>query len=630
MGNSLWRLETSLNYLGRRVTELGRNEDIEVLVTDWGSETPLSEVVHLGDEARRLTSFIHVPGDIALSLQKDSHFPEVLALNAAVRRASGKFIGRIDQDTLVGKKFLQTFFNWVEVEQAPDFELNHALLFANRREIPLRFTSTSPSIDNIERFVLSCGSLLPFRKSDDRPFWSYEVGIWLLHRDLWNESRGYNEELIYFNWMETEMLRRLNLKYPIVNLGELVDFDFYHLGHYSRFAPPKNSGQKRKRNPVVDFSKPAGSLEVNLENWGLNDFSLVKSQAKSNGHVHANGARNYPLWLLSSTGKESLDRAKYSLRASARAGRSLLKSSSAEARLARRVKRSKEIRAATKSTYTDNPNVSLVLLSFNHRQNVVKIVERLRGTVAQELIVCEDGSVDGAREEWLRLLDRPNEFVICSNDLHEIRVHNRAISMASAEIVCILQDDDIPPLDGEWVNEALKLFAEYPKLAILGGHHGYALDLDPKLTKPKARWVYGYKDDRDWRHVQEIPTVDPVTKTPFMFVEGASVGPVFHRRQAFLELGGFDLSYGKPGEPGTMAEHSICLKAWTQGWQVAIYGPPKFEKYVGGQGTKLFSSDSRRKNEADNTVRIRETYAGQINRIEELIEMENLKLSRTT
>lgn len=295
------------------------------------------------------------------------------------------------------------------------------------------------------------------------------------------------------------------------------------------------------------------------------------------------------------------------------------------ARLARRVRAAKQARAGSLDRYTDRPNVSIILLSFNHRANVTSIIERLRRTQVEELIVCEDGSVDGTRAEWIKHLTRPNDFMICSNDIHEIRAHNRAISMAAGEIVCLLQDDDIPPEDGGWVQLALRLFAEYPRLAILGGHHGYALDLRPELQKPKARWVYGYKDSI-WKHVRDIPFVDTKSGIPFMFVEGVSVGPVFHRRNVFWELGGFDLSYAKPGEPGTLAEHSICLKAWLRGWQVGLFGPPRFEKYVGGRGTKLFSSEERRRNEAENLVRIREAYGDQIGVVESAVEALNLSL----
>ena len=110
MGNSRWRLETTLNYIARRLEAIGRSSDVEVLVTDWGSDVPLRDEVSLVPAARDLVSFVTVPRPLARRLQRDSPFPEVLALNAAVRRARGAYVGRIDQDTLVGERFLRWFF----------------------------------------------------------------------------------------------------------------------------------------------------------------------------------------------------------------------------------------------------------------------------------------------------------------------------------------------------------------------------------------------------------------------------------------------------------------------------------------------------------------------------------------
>ena len=109
-GNSLWRLQTALNYAGLQVHVLGREEDVEIIVSDWGSEIPLRDVIALTPEAARVVRFLTIPPEIARIEQQDSPFPEVLALNAAARRATGEYIGRIDQDTLVSRRFFETFF----------------------------------------------------------------------------------------------------------------------------------------------------------------------------------------------------------------------------------------------------------------------------------------------------------------------------------------------------------------------------------------------------------------------------------------------------------------------------------------------------------------------------------------
>jgi len=90
--------------------ELNREEDVEVIVVDWGTEIPLHTVMRLCPAAAAMVSFVVVPPTLAQELQQDSPFSEVLALYAAVRRANGQYIGRVDQDTLVGKRFLKIFF----------------------------------------------------------------------------------------------------------------------------------------------------------------------------------------------------------------------------------------------------------------------------------------------------------------------------------------------------------------------------------------------------------------------------------------------------------------------------------------------------------------------------------------
>ena len=134
MGNSRWRLETALNYVADQVEALGRAEDVEVLVADWGSEIPLREVLRLTPAAAGIVSFILIPPEIARPLQKDSPFPEVLALNAAARRARGTYIGQIDQDTLVGKRFLEVFFELYDGKRELSIPLDRALCLKSSRD----------------------------------------------------------------------------------------------------------------------------------------------------------------------------------------------------------------------------------------------------------------------------------------------------------------------------------------------------------------------------------------------------------------------------------------------------------------------------------------------------------------
>jgi hypothetical protein len=312
-GNSRWRLETALNYVGQSVAQLGREDDVEVIVVDWGSQNPLCDILKLTQEAAKIVSFMYVPPEIAKAEQKDSPFPEVLALNAAARRAKGEYIGRIDQDTLVGKQFLETIF-WMYEKPRLLVPLEKALFLSNRRRITVRFTSRSPSLWTVDRFVRWFKRFLPLM--DPLPphlFYQSYVGIWLLHRDLWYECGGYDERFIYMDWQEVDMILRLTPKYTLINLGELTDHDLYHLDHakhrpwsfgrYRKTVPTLQNwsvSRNRRTNPVRNLENRPDVFYPNDEDWGLMEyrFELLPPRPAQPGREA--GSRDLPpiRWLV--------------------------------------------------------------------------------------------------------------------------------------------------------------------------------------------------------------------------------------------------------------------------------------------------------------------------------------------
>ena len=304
--------------------------------------------------------------------------------------------------------------------------------------------------------------------------------------------------------------------------------------------------------------------------------------------------------------------------------RNLLRPLTKKGQLVRKVKARKAARAAMPYTYNETPKVSLIIQSFNHRGNIEKIVERLRLTALDELIVCEDGSVDGSEKAWREQLNRPNDFVILSNDLHEIRTYNRAISLAHGEIVGVLQDDDIPPLNPAWVADVVTLFANHPDLAILGCWNGWAYNYDSAeadFDKIVLSHVgVGLNFDQP---VNPVPRRDPTSGLPFAFVESVGIGPMFFRRKDFLELGSFDLQLSGPGEPGIWLDYDLCLKAWLSGRQVGVYESDAFERNIGGQGTTMFTGTKRWDNFDTNRKLMQRLHAGHIGEVRRKIDALN-------
>ena len=269
----------------------------------------------------------------------------------------------------------------------------------------------------------------------------------------------------------------------------------------------------------------------------------------------------------------------------------------------RSVKASKALRRSSSRKYCDLSRVALIVHSFNRVANVNHLAERLTGLGSHELIVCEDGSIDGSHERWLSQLHRPNDFLIHSNDLHEIRILDRAIRFASAEIVCLVQDDDVIPSGTGWLEHALAQFRTHRKLSIIGGFMGFrSFHPDPARAQPV--WGPG----------------------PFAFMHHVNIGPYFIRKAAYETLGGWDHSFSAAGEPGICFENELCLRAWVNEYQVGysfvpFKGPPGHYSLDGG--TMLFSAAERRNNQLRNQEKIYTMYSAHAERIDCLVAEAN-------
>jgi glycosyltransferase involved in cell wall biosynthesis len=271
-----------------------------------------------------------------------------------------------------------------------------------------------------------------------------------------------------------------------------------------------------------------------------------------------------------------------------------------------RVEAYKRRRRSSAGAYHDRPELALIVHSFNRKANIDQLADGIRRLGDHELIVCEDGSLDGSHEQWMSLLDRPNDFLIHSNDLHEIRVLDRAIGFTRARIVCLVQDDDLIPRETDWLSAALERFAEHPKLAILGGFQAYQ-SFHPDLDR--ARRIWG--------------------GTRFRFVQHVNIGPYFIRTQAYERLGGWDHSFSEVGEPGIGFDNELCLRAWMNGYQVGYSFVPfkgPAGHYAANGGTALFSGEARGRNAVRNAASVYATYEPYTERIDRLIEAANTHL----
>ncbi len=235
-GNSLQRLRNMLEVNCQRLKEAFPHlyQHFEILVGDWGSETPLSFDV-LGMDPISIVKFVHFPKEVTSLF--DTDFNEVHSLNYLIRNATNSIVARLDQDIIIGN----VFFNYLR-RQTYD-HLRNNILWSPRTEMMQDF--------NIERYLLSKYSSTYFMDA---------IGIIMAPRLHWSCVKGYNEKLIYRNHMEHDLYKRFVEQFGnsyVVNIGDELCNPFFHQWH------ERTATETRKNND------PDNSPFANDENWGL-------------------------------------------------------------------------------------------------------------------------------------------------------------------------------------------------------------------------------------------------------------------------------------------------------------------------------------------------------------------------
>lgn len=240
--------------------------------------------------------------------------------------------------------------------------------------------------------------------------------------------------------------------------------------------------------------------------------------------------------------------------------------------------------------YNSRPNIAGIVQFFNKRANIEMLDSGLNTAGFDEVIVLEDGSVDGSLHDWETRLTGKNHFIIRSNDLFEIITYDRAIRFSNADIVCLLQDDDRMPSNRRWIDRALDLFDRFPDLLILGGFRG--LDILPCNSnigseKLEFKVENGVEEISGlFRHTTiQFDDMLSSSEGDFLFVPAVVRAPVFIRRKEFLSIGGFDLSFA----PFLCDDIDNCLRAWLAGYKVGLYNVD-FSRDVGLGGMRAFNS----------------------------------------
>lgn len=197
--------------------------------------------------------------------------------------------------------------------------------------------------------------------------------------------------------------------------------------------------------------------------------------------------------------------------------------------------------------YRKAPKVTFILQSHDKSLQICHVLPKLRKYEDAEIIVIDDGSKLEHTERLVAELTGANEFLLRANDLFENVTYDKAIRLANGRYIALMQDDD--DFDGiGWVEEAVRLFEDHPKMAILGGKGG--LDI-------------AFEDDRQWAHGGAS-----MTAGSFAFVTAVNRAPMWIHRELFMQhLHHIDFRFA----PFQFDDYELCARAWLSGLQVGWY-----------------------------------------------------------
>lgn len=274
LGNSTRRLATVLRLLIEDMGSAGLAATSEILLVDWNSPVPISDnpvirhtLYHLYRDpvlgpTRPALQIIRVPPVVA---EKYAATPvsEVHALNAGARRASGRLVLRLDQDTMVDRVWL----SWLQQHGAAHldkwwwgdrrglghgiYEVLDANLIMDHPRLYMQLFAPIKVWDQLCAPITDGSSFCPIGYGS--------VGVFGVPAAVWQQTLGYNE--LYTGWghMEVEFKDRIVASgcqgIRVSDVAEVIS-PFWHIPHERANMP----------RPTNNWSYP---FENRADSWGL-------------------------------------------------------------------------------------------------------------------------------------------------------------------------------------------------------------------------------------------------------------------------------------------------------------------------------------------------------------------------
>jgi hypothetical protein len=275
-GNFLHRLGLSMNYLAWNAGRAGLLHDLELLLVDWNSDTPLSDALALRREALGITRFVRVPPALARQHhdRPGQAFNPALAANAGIRQASGRFVFYMPADAIVSQAALHNLHQLLSGRYPLRHGLDQCIFKVARKMIPQQISSDdSIDVEALDAYLVDCSSTLYMGSNARITAGLASIGA---SREVWRASRGFAEAGGGWGFSDTDFGLRVEQIYQGLELSH------YGILFYDLEQAPEL--YHRHTRPHANAHRYSDRIVVNGEDWGLAGVEgITKSTSEAAG-----------------------------------------------------------------------------------------------------------------------------------------------------------------------------------------------------------------------------------------------------------------------------------------------------------------------------------------------------------
>jgi len=273
----LYRLQTTLNLNARELERIGRLGAVEFIVVDWGSAVPLRQALALEEPAVASTSFFEISSDLATQFSGTSsgmHPPR--AMNVGIRRAKGSFVGFQGADLLMTSGSWRSLLSTLEDQSSDRLLLSNSVLMIPRRQVPWSFVARQPSVDRWKQWLQTCSQASIGYEDGYCPAVGGGMGIIVLHRNLWRDAKGLEENFPGWGYSDIDLVLRISAHHPWIDAGSLGV-----VCHKMQHSPEGRRGRMLKGASKIDLNPYwiTTTLSSRSTDWGLPHLAIEEKKA---------------------------------------------------------------------------------------------------------------------------------------------------------------------------------------------------------------------------------------------------------------------------------------------------------------------------------------------------------------